>query len=87
MCDRNNNDVPTSQIGFLRRFILSSFDSLVEMFPKLQFTIDNAENNIKRWTKFQSEKIYWVGVMKKMMKKKMRMKYNYNFIIIDESCL
>ena len=26
------------------------------MFPKLRFTIDNAENNIKQWTKFQSEK-------------------------------
>ena len=56
MCDRNNIDVPASQIGFLRGFILSSFDTLVEMFPKLQFTIDNAENNIKQWTKFQSEK-------------------------------
>ena len=56
MCDRNNYDVPTSQIGFLKGFILSSFDSLVEMFPKLRFTIDNAENNIKQWTKFQSEK-------------------------------
>ena len=56
MCDRNNIDVPASQIGFLRGFILSAFDTLVEMFPKLQFTIDNAENNIKQWTKFQSEK-------------------------------
>ena len=56
MCDRNNIDVPASQIGFLRGFILSAFDTLVEMFPKLQFTIDNAENNIKQWTKFQNEK-------------------------------
>ena len=48
MCDRNNIDVPASQIGFLRGFILSAFDTLVEMFPKLQFTIDNAENNIKQ---------------------------------------
>ena len=56
MCDRNNIDVPASQIGFLKGFILSSFECLVEMFPKLQFTIDNAEGNIKQWTKFQSEK-------------------------------
>ena len=56
MCDRNNIDVPNSQIGFLKGFILSSFECLVEMFPKLHFTIDNAENNIKQWTKFQSEK-------------------------------
>ena len=56
MCDRNNIDVPSSQVGFLKGFILTSFDCLVAMFPKLQFTIDNAENNIKQWTKFQSEK-------------------------------
>ena len=56
MCDRNNIDVPSSQIGFLKGFILSSFDSLVEMFPKLQFTIDNAQNNIKEWIKLQNEK-------------------------------
>ena len=56
MCDRNNIDVPASQIGFLRGFILSSFDTLVEMCPELQFTMDNAESNIKQWTKFQSEK-------------------------------
>ena len=55
MCDRNNIDVPASQIGFLKGFILSSFDCLVEMFPKLQFTIDNANDNIKQWTKFKNE--------------------------------
>ena len=56
LCDRNNVDIPSSQIGFLKGFILSSFDCLVDMFPSLQFTIDNAEKNIKQWTQFQSEK-------------------------------
>ena len=56
MCDRNKIDVPSSQIGFLKGFILSSFDCLVAMFPKLKFTIDNAEDNIKHWTKYQNEK-------------------------------
>ena len=56
MCDRNNIDVPSSQVGFLKGFILTSFDCLVTMFPKLQFTIDNAQNNIKEWTKLQNEK-------------------------------
>ena len=56
LCDRNNVDIPSSQIGFLKGFILSSFDCLVDMFPSLQFTIDNAEKNIKQWTKYQSEK-------------------------------
>ena len=56
MCDRNNIDVPASQVGFLRGFILSSFDCLVAMFPKLKFTMENAEENIKRWKKMQDEK-------------------------------
>ena len=57
MCDRDNTDVPASQIGFLRGFILSSFDCLVSMFPPLKYTIENAENNIKQWKKIQDEKI------------------------------
>ena len=53
MCDRNKIDVPASQVGFLRGFILSSFDCLVAMFPKLKYNIENAENNIKNWKKMQ----------------------------------
>jgi len=56
MCDRDNIDVPASQVGFLKGFILSSFDCLVAMFPKLKYTIENAENNIKTWKKLQDEK-------------------------------
>ena len=56
LCDRDKIDVPSSQVGFLKGFILSSFDCLVSIFPKLKYTIENAENNIKRWQKLQSEK-------------------------------
>ena len=56
MCDRDKIDVPASQVGFLRGFIISSFDCLVSMFPKLKYNIENAENNIKQWKKFQDEK-------------------------------
>ena len=56
LCDRQKIDVPASQIGFLRGFILSSFDCLVAIFPELKYTIDNAEDNISRWTKLQDEK-------------------------------
>ena len=56
MCDRNNVDIPTSQIGFIKGFIVTSFNCLVDMFPTLKFTVDNAEDNIKQWTKFQKEK-------------------------------
>ena len=56
MCDRDKIDVPASQVGFLRGFILSSFDCLVSMFPKLKYNIENAENNIRQWKKLQDEK-------------------------------
>ena len=56
LCDRNNVDIPSSQIGFLKGFILPSYDCLIEMFPSLKFAIDNAEDNLKKWTQFQKEK-------------------------------
>ena len=56
MCDRDKTDVPGSQVGFLRGFILSSFDCLVSMFPNLKYTIENAENNIRQWKKLQDDK-------------------------------
>ena len=49
LCDRDKIDVPTSQIGFLRGFIVTTFDCLVAMFPNLKYTMENAENNIKQW--------------------------------------
>lgn len=56
LCDRDKIDVPSSQVNFLKGFILSSFDCLVAIFPKLKYTIENAENNIKTWQKLQNEK-------------------------------
>ena len=49
LCDRDKIDVPTSQIGFLRGFIVTTFDCLAAMFPSLKYTMENAENNIKQW--------------------------------------
>ena len=56
LCDRNNFDIPNSQVGFLRAFILSTFDILVSMFPNLEFTLDNAKNNIHEWKKLAAQK-------------------------------
>ena len=56
LCDRNNVDIPTSQVGFLRAYILSTFNILVTMFPKLEFCVDNAKNNIKEWQKLSDQK-------------------------------
>ena len=72
LCDRDKIDVPSSQVGFLKGFILSSFDCLVAMFPKLKYTIENAENNIKLWQKLQNEKrmLGWTPEKKKKEEKK-----------------
>ena len=56
LCDRNNVDVPSSQVGFLKGFILSTFDILVTMFPSLGFSLTNAKDNIKTWQKLAEQK-------------------------------
>ena len=80
MCDRNNTDVPASQVGFLRGFIVSSFDCLVSMFPKLKYTIENAEKNIEQWKKIQDEKRLrgWTPKKEKKNKDKEEKKNNYD---------
>jgi hypothetical protein len=49
LCDRDKIDIPSSQVGFLKGFILTTFDCLVAMFPSLNYTMENANNNIKQW--------------------------------------
>ena len=56
LCDRNKVDIPSSQIGFIKGFVLSSFECLVAIFPNLKYTVEYADNNIKRWKKLQDEK-------------------------------
>ena len=56
LCDRDNTDVPKSQVGFIGGFILPTFNYLIIMFPSLRFTVDNAKNNIKEWQKLVDAK-------------------------------
>ena len=51
LCDRNDSNVPKSQVGFIKGFIIPSFEILVNIFPSLNFTIENAKNNVKEWEK------------------------------------
>ena len=55
LCDRDKIDIPTSQVGFLRGFIITTFDCLVTMFPSLKYTMDNAKDNVKEWQKLLEE--------------------------------
>ena len=51
LCDRDSYNIPQSQVGFIRGFIIPTFDCLVDIFPTLKFTMDNAKTNLKKWEK------------------------------------
>ena len=51
LCDRDKVDIPSSQIGFIRAFIITTYDCLVYMFPSLKYTLDYANKNLKEWQK------------------------------------
>ena len=51
LCDRDDYNIPNSQVGFIRGFIIPTFDCLVNIFPSLKYTMDNAKTNLKKWEK------------------------------------
>ena len=51
LCDRKDTNVPSSQVNFIRGFIIPTFDVLIKIFPTLSYTVDNANNNINEWQK------------------------------------
>ena len=55
LCDRNDTNVPTSQVGFIKGFILPTFEVLITLFPTLSYTVENAKNNLNEWQKLVEE--------------------------------
>ena len=55
LCDRLNTNVPKGQVNFLKAFIMPTFSLMTSMFPGLNFTQINVENNIKEWQKLADE--------------------------------
>ena len=55
LCDRDSYNIPQSQVGFIKGFIIPTFDCLVDIFPSLKFTMDNAKTNLKKWEKLSSK--------------------------------
>ena len=49
LCERTNSDVPASQVGFIKGFIIPTFEILVNLFPGLHYTVNNAKANLKEW--------------------------------------
>ena len=56
LCDRSSYNIPQSQIGFIKGFIIPTFECVVQMFPTLQFTMDNAKKNLDEWKKLSNQK-------------------------------
>ena len=50
-CDRNNSNIPMSQIGFIKGIVIPSFDVLINIYPNLSYILKNLEENIKCWEK------------------------------------
>jgi hypothetical protein len=48
-CDRTTANVPKGQMGFLNGIIIPTFQLLAFIFPKVEFFVDNAKNNLEKW--------------------------------------
>jgi len=55
LCDRNNYDIPKSQVGFIKAFITPTFEVLVDIFPNLKFFLNNALKNLDEWKKLNEK--------------------------------
>ena len=59
--NRIDTDVLKSQVGFIKGFIIPTFDVLIKMFPSLDYTVENAKKNINEWEKRvdKGDKLGW----------------------------
>ena len=55
LCDRDSYNIPKSQVGFIKGFIVPTFECLVNVFPTLKFTLDNAKTNLNRWQRLANK--------------------------------
>ena len=49
LCDRNNFNLPKSQIGFITNILFPCFSLLVMLAPKLNYSLKNLDDNLKKW--------------------------------------
>ena len=56
LCDREDMDVPKSQVGFLNTFSLPTIQELVDINSNFEQFKNNALNNLKRWEQLQKNK-------------------------------
>ena len=56
LCDREDIDVPKSQVGFINTFSLPTIQEFVEVNIKFEHLKNNVINNLNNWEKLQKEK-------------------------------
>ena len=56
LCDRDNVNVPKSQVGFINTFLVNTIQELVEVNKNFEIMKKNALDNVKIWEKLEKEK-------------------------------
>ena len=56
LCDRNEVNVPKSQVDFINTFLINTIDKLIEININFEIMKKNVINNRKIWEKLQKEK-------------------------------
>jgi hypothetical protein len=54
-CDRYTANVPKGQISFLNGIIIPTFQLLADIFPKVEFFVNNAKTNLEKWNEMEKK--------------------------------
>ena len=55
LCDRDTTTIPQGQLGFIEGVVSHFFSTINEIFPGLQFCIDNLNENNKKFKEFKEK--------------------------------
>ena len=55
LCDRESYNIPKSQVGFIKGFIIPTYECLVNLFPSLNYTLVNAKTNLNKWQRLANK--------------------------------
>jgi hypothetical protein len=55
LCDRENTNIPKSQVGFINNILMPGLRIMVTLFPKLDYYISYANKSLDNWEKMANE--------------------------------
>jgi hypothetical protein len=53
--DRNNINLPTTQIGFLNVFVKPAIEAVAHLLPKAKKNVDNLNISLKKWMELEED--------------------------------